>query len=81
MYRVTTPIYVDFGIITVAARPAVEPEVEPRPEPPIDELPYTGFNWMYHFIGTEGALILAGGMMLALKKLKKLRRYYPKHQL
>ena len=85
-------IYVDFGYITPVAdpdsavemEPAITPVADPDPavemEPPIDELPYTGFDMMYYFMGF-GALILAGAMMLVLKKQKKFRRYYPKHQL
>ncbi len=72
-------IYVDFGIITKAAKPAAEPAAEPvAVEPPVEELPYTGFDWGYPFMGL--VMVLTGiGLMLALKKLRKVDQYTPKH--
>ncbi|MDZ7836996.1 MAG: LPXTG cell wall anchor domain-containing protein [Actinomycetota bacterium] len=64
-------IYVDFGIIgqtEVAGITEEDVTVEVLGE--MEELPYTGFDLMYFFVGF-GALILAGGLMLILKELRR----------
>ena len=73
-------IYVDFGRnVPVKKPPSDLKEAEQPPhtvkEIPVDlaeikELPYTGFSWIYPFVGLA-MLLAASGFLLAFKKLRK----------
>lgn len=63
-------IYVDFGIIGQTEVAGITEETTVEVLGVTEELPYTGFNWMYAFIGL-GMLLVGSGFMLLLKKLKR----------
>ncbi len=63
-------IYVDFGYIAPVDKPDVVEEEPVVDVLGIDELPYTGFDLMYAFMGL-GMLLAGSGLMLALKKLRR----------